>query len=802
MQNNPRKSRESNFMTLLNFIADPAAVVDKKGHLLLVNNALEETTGLSKKEIIGKAVFELNLLSPKSKEIILANLKKRMQGLPVEPYEITFTDKNGETRHAEIKAKKIDYDGQYADLVIFRDITRRKQNAKRLKEYAEKLEALVNEKVKEIKESAEKLRSIFDSSPDAITVSDLNGKIIDCNQAKVRGHGFSSKDELIGKSILELVSPKDRQKALLCMQEIAKKGLSKNAEWTFLSRDGREFPVECAASVLKDAVGNPIGFVTITKDITERKKMEEVLKESEEKYRTQFEEALDAIFLADAETGIILDVNRAALELVGREKSELVGKHQRILHPLQEIEGKFSRTNKQHLKEKEGQVLETQVITKRGEIRDVAIKARTFEFRGRKLVQGVFRDITERKKMEAAVAYERDLLHALMDNIPDTIYFKDVASRFTRINRAQALCLRAKDPEEAVGKTDFDYYAEEFAREAYADEQKIFKTRKPLVKVEKVKWRDGKYRWVSVIKVPIIDKDGRVTGLAGISRDITEIKEMEEKLRQYSEHLEELVQERTEELRQTNAKLVKAERLAAIGELAGMVGHDLRNPLTGIKGAVYYLKTKYGAEADLKTKEIFETADKAIDYSNKIINDLLDYSRNLTLEPVNTTPKALLKNALSLVEVPERIKIVDATEGKREIKADTMSMSRVFINIITNAFDAMPEGGTLTVTSRAVKGKVEITFKDTGTGMSKETLSKLTRGSPLFTTKAKGMGLGLPICKRIVEAHGGKISLESALGKGTTITITIPVNPKPVNESEVIFNESVLRAMTTAQEKP
>jgi len=802
MQNNPRKSRESNFMTLLNFIADPAAVVDKKGHLLLVNNALEETTGLSKKEIIGKAVFELNLLSPKSKEIILANLKKRMQGLPVEPYEITFTDKNGETRHAEIKAKKIDYDGQYADLVIFRDITRRKQNAKRLKEYAEKLEALVNEKVKEIKESAEKLRSIFDSSPDAITVSDLNGKIIDCNQAKVRGHGFSSKDELIGKSILELVSPKDRQKALLCMQEIAKKGLSKNAEWTFLSRDGREFPVECAASVLKDAVGNPIGFVTITKDITERKKMEEVLKESEEKYRTQFEEALDAIFLADAETGIILDVNRAALELVGREKSELVGKHQRILHPLQEIEGKFSRTYKQHLKEKEGQVLETQVITKRGEIRDVAIKARTFEFRGRKLVQGVFRDITERKKMEAAVAYERDLLHALMDNIPDTIYFKDVASRFTRINRAQALCLRAKDPEEAVGKTDFDYYAEEFAREAYADEQNIFKTRKPLVKVEKVKWRDGKYRWVSVIKVPIIDKDGRVTGLAGISRDITEIKEMEEKLRQYSEHLEELVQERTEELRQTNAKLVKAERLAAIGELAGMVGHDLRNPLTGIKGAVYYLKTKYGAEADLKTKEIFETADKAIDYSNKIINDLLDYSRNLTLEPVNTTPKALLKNALSLVEVPERIKIVDATEGKREIKADTMSMSRVFINIITNAFDAMPEGGTLTVTSRAVKGKVEITFKDTGTGMSKETLSKLTRGSPLFTTKAKGMGLGLPICKRIVEAHGGKISLESALGKGTTITITIPVNPKPVNESEVIFNESVLRAMTTAQEKP
>ncbi|HLE75231.1 MAG TPA: PAS domain S-box protein [Candidatus Bathyarchaeia archaeon] len=802
MQNKSRKNRESNFLTLLNFIVDPAVIVDEKGHLLLVNNALEETTGLSKKEIIGKAFFELNLLPPKSKEIILENLKKRMQGLPVEPYEITFTDKNGETRCAEVKAKKIDYAGQPADLVIFRDITRRKQNAKRLKEYAEKLEALVNEKVKEIKESAEKLRSIFDSSPDAITVSDLNRKIIDCNQAKVRMHGFSSKDELIGKSFLELVSPKDRQRVLLCMQEIVKKGSSKNAEWTFLAKDGKEFPVECAASVLKDAIGNPIGYVSITKDITERKKMEEALRESEEKYRTQFEEALDAIVVADAETGIIIDVNRAVSELVGREKSELVGKHQRILHPPKEIEGDFSRTFKQHLKEKEGQILETQVITKRGEIKDVAIKANVFEFRGKKLIQGMFRDITERKKIEAAVAYERDLLHALMDNSPDTIYFKDVASRFTRINRAQALCLRAKDPEEAIGKTDFDYYVEEFAREAYADEQKILKTRKPLVKVEKVKWRDGKSRWVSVTKVPIIDKHGRITGLVGISRDITEIKEMEEKLRQHSEHLEELVQKRTEELKQTHAKLVKSERLAAIGELAGMVGHDLRNPLTGIKGAVYYLKTKYGAELDVKAKEILETVDKAIDYSNKIINDLLDYSKNLTLELVNTTPKLLLKNALSLVEVPERVKIIDAAEGKLEIKADTVNMSRVFVNVITNAIDAMPEGGTLTVTSKAVKGSVEIVFKDTGTGMSKETLSKLKHEFPLFTTKAKGMGLGLPICKRIVEAHGGKISVESTVGKGTTITITIPVNPKPASEGEVkwIFNESVLQAMTTAQE--
>jgi len=132
----------------------------------------------------------------------------------------------------------------------------------------------------------------------------------------------------------------------------------------------------------------------------QEQRMEEALRASEEKYRKQFEEAMDAIFIADAETGIIIDCNRAASELVGRDKSELVGRHQRILHPPKKIEGEFSRAFKQLLKEEEGQVLETQVITKKGEIKDVAIKANVFELEGKKLIQGIFRDITERKRME------------------------------------------------------------------------------------------------------------------------------------------------------------------------------------------------------------------------------------------------------------------------------------------------------------------------------------------------------------------------------------------------------------------
>jgi signal transduction histidine kinase len=120
-----------------------------------------------------------------------------------------------------------------------------------------------------------------------------------------------------------------------------------------------------------------------------------------------------------------------------------------------------------------------------------------------------------------------------------------------------------------------------------------------------------------------------------------------------------------------------------------------------------------------------------------------------------------------------------------------------------NAIDALPGGGTLTVKSREVKGTLEIAFKDTGTGISKENLSKLNRGIPLFTTKAKGMGFGLPICKRIAEAHGGKIAVKSKIGKGTTVIVTIPVNPTPANENEeYVVSESMLSTIDTTQKRP
>ena len=173
---------------------------------------------------------------------------------------------------------------------------------------------------------------------------------------------------------------------------------------------------------------------------------------------------------------------------------------------------------------------------------------------------------------------------------------------------------------------------------------------------------------------------------------------------------------------------------------------------------------------------MLEVIEKDINYSNKIISDLLEYSRSITLDLKEMNPKSAVAEALSHVDFPKNIHLIDLTKSTPAIKIDVDKMTRVFINLIKNAIDAMPNGGKLTINSEKMNDKVKIAFADTGLGISEENLKKLF--GPLFTTKAKGMGLGLAICKRIVEAHGGRISVESVINKGTTFTTTIPIEPK------------------------
>jgi PAS domain S-box-containing protein len=269
------------------------------------------------------------------------------------------------------------------------------------------------------------------------------------------------------------------------------------------------------------------------------------------------------------------------------------------------------------------------------------------------------------------------------------------------------------------------------------------------------------------------------------ARLIGQLDSARSQVQDYAKSLEVKVQERTKELVDAQARLLRSERLAAIGELAGMVGHDLRNPLTGIAGATYYLKTKYRRHLDARGKEMLQIIERDIDYSNKIINDLLEYSREIKLELTDTDPKSILKEVLGRLKVPRKVKIIDETRSELPVRVDMKKIMRVFTNLVKNALDAMPRGGTLRLKSVRKGDSVIFSFSDSGVGMSKETLDRLW--TPLFTTKAKGMGFGLPICKRFVEGHGGRLRVESEAGKGSTFTVILPLIPKSEQKDEKIW---------------
>jgi signal transduction histidine kinase len=249
-------------------------------------------------------------------------------------------------------------------------------------------------------------------------------------------------------------------------------------------------------------------------------------------------------------------------------------------------------------------------------------------------------------------------------------------------------------------------------------------------------------------------------------------KALQEELEGHANHLSELVAERTKDLVEAQSRLMQTQRLSAIGEMAGMVGHDLRNPLAAIKNAAYFLRKKDGAVIGDSSIEMLNAIDRAVEHANDIVADLLDFSREIHLDLEEYSPKSLINYVLLAINIPSYIKITQSAQSDLMVWVDVNKIERVFTNIIKNAIDAMPNGGAIDISSRQNEGNIEFIFADTGNGMSEDIIGKIF--TPLFTTKAQGMGFGLAICKRLVEAHGGKIGVESSLGKGTKFTISIP----------------------------
>lgn len=228
-----------------------------------------------------------------------------------------------------------------------------------------------------------------------------------------------------------------------------------------------------------------------------------------------------------------------------------------------------------------------------------------------------------------------------------------------------------------------------------------------------------------------------------------------------------------EDLKETQDKLIRSEKLAVVGQLASSVGHDLRNPLGVIGNSIYYLNMKLKG-GDEKVKKHLNILQNEIMRSNQIITDLLDFSRMEQISLAESDVNSLIKKELKRTKLPENIALkTGMDENLPEILIDSDQIKRVFSNIVINAVQAMPKGGKLTINTKTQGEFMEISFIDTGEGIAKENIKKIF--DPLFTTKTKGIGLGLAIVNNIVERHNGKIEVKSKVGEGTTFTIKLPV---------------------------
>ncbi|TMI35764.1 chemotaxis protein CheR [Candidatus Bathyarchaeota archaeon] len=281
-------------------------------------------------------------------------------------------------------------------------------------------------------------------------------------------------------------------------------------------------------------------------------------------------------------------------------------------------------------------------------------------------------------------------------------------------------------------------------------------------------------RWFLVRIRPYRTADNKIEGAVLAFVDIDRIKQVEEELRARSEHLEDLVEERTMMLSNTT-------RMAAIGETAGMVGHDLRNPLQTIINTIHLARESMKmdevspTERHLRLERALDTIREQADFMNKIVSDLQDYARQTKPTFVEYDMQTLINETLSSISISKAVEVSSTVEPDLpKLNVDPSLLRRAFTNIVTNALQAMPDGGKLRIKAWRSEKLATVSFQDTGKGISEDVKAKMF--SPLFTTKEKGVGLGLAVTRRLVESHRGEIKVTSKLGEGTTFTVEIPLD--------------------------
>jgi PAS domain S-box-containing protein len=387
------------------------------------------------------------------------------------------------------------------------------------------------------------------------------------------------------------------------------------------------------------------------------------------------------------------------------------------------------------------------------------------------------------RELEKEIGDHRENLHALQkreehyrrlaENAQDLIY------RF-RLHQPRGYEYISPAATAFTGYAPEDYYVDPdlIFKLTHPDDRHILESlingRADITKPVTLRWvrKDGEVIWTEQRNVPVYDEGGNLVALEGIARDITAQKKAELELEAYSNKLEEMVTERTRELERAQQELVIKEKMATLGQLAGSVGHELRNPLGVINNAAYILDSAISKE-NLKARKYTRMIASQVQRSNKIISDLLNFAGNPVAEKTNVAIPGLIEQVLRNLAPPEDVQVETRIKSRLPlVLADPLHIEQVLINLISNAYQAMPEGGSLLVEATVKKGEVHISIKDNGTGITPHDMPKLF--TPLFTTKVHGIGLGLATSKKLAEANGGRIEVSSKPGEGSIFTLALP----------------------------
>jgi PAS domain S-box-containing protein len=725
---------------------DMIAVVDRNYNYILANNAFLKYRGMGREQVVGRSVPEL-LGKDVFESVIKKNLDTCFQGKVVQ-YEMKYPYPESGERDLLVAYFPIEGpDGVNRVASVIRDITELKQ--------------IVNE----LQTEKQRFQTLSENAPFGMVMIDKTGTFRYMNPKFGELFGYDLNDVPDGRTWFRKAYPDPTTRHHVISTWVNDLRSSDRGE-----KRPRTFTVTCKDGTEKIINFTPVQLETgenlmACEDITERKQAEEILRESEEKYRTILENIQDGYFEVDL-AGNFTFVNDVVCRRLGYSREELIGMNNRQYTDETTAKKVYQLYNRIYRTGEPVKNYEEEVIRKDGTIVIYELSVSLIRNPEGKPIgfRGISRDITERKRAEEALRQSEERYRTILESIEDGYYEVDLGGDFTFLN--DSMCQIFGYPrEELMGMNNRQYTDQETMRKLFQAFNEVYRTgkRSRVFDYEIIR-KDGAKRHVEASISLRKDASGNAICFRGIIRDITDKKRIEE-------------------------QLFQAEKLRAVGEMASGVAHDFNNALAAILGNTQILL--YTAQ-DEGLKGALKIIEKVAKDSSQTVRRLQDFTRKpVPQELFKVDINAIVKDSIEITK-PKwkdeaqsrgiRIEMVSNLEDIPLASGNASELREVFTNIIFNAIEAMHEGGKIEIRTFKKRRDVFIQISDTGVGIAEEAKRRIFE--PFFTTKPfTNTGLGLSMSYGIVKRFGGEIEVESKVGQGTAFTITLPIGEDEKEEA-------------------